>query len=113
MVIRSQEELSWAKGQIEEIRKEAEDFRESFETLEEFAEAVPDGGKEYIRTRQLEGALKLSEALLEAIGLRKESRGSHYRQDYPEKNEELGYPIRAGWQEGKLWLSMEKPRCKD
>lgn len=42
---------------------------------------------------RLQAAYELSERLLTAAGLRKESRGSHYRSDYPVKKEGYSMPI--------------------
>lgn len=67
-----------------------------------------DGGKtpweRYLESRELEAALELSEALLKAALLRKESRGSHYRVDYPEKKEELNRKIVTSMQNGELYM---------
>ncbi len=102
MVVRCEKELAWALGQVEEIRKEAKQCRVSYQTAEEFESAVPDAGKQYICGKQLEGALELSEAMLSAIRQRRESRGSHYREDYPKKEEKQGCPIRVRKQDGRL-----------
>lgn len=48
----------------------------------------------------LMAALCLSECLLNAILLRRESRGPHYRIDCPEKKETLSRRILSEWQEG-------------
>ena len=49
---------------------------------------------------RLTAALYLSECLMKAILLRKESRGSHYRWDYPEKKENLSKRILSVWDDG-------------
>lgn len=107
MVVRCEKDLAWALDQVERIRSEAGSRRESFQTVEEFMAAVPDAGKQYVCGKQLEGALELSEAMLRAIEQRKDSRGSHYREDYPEKEDKFRYPIRVGKQNGKLQLSFD------
>ena len=49
---------------------------------------------------RLTAALHLSECLMKAILLRKESRGSHYRWDYPEKKENFSKRILSVWDDG-------------
>lgn len=45
------------------------------------------------RTYRLEGRLYTAQAVLQSALLRRESRGSHYRSDYPEQNSALEKPI--------------------
>ena len=49
---------------------------------------------------RLRAALYLSECLMKAVRLRKESRGSHYRWDYPEKKENFPKRILSVWDDG-------------
>ena len=62
----------------------------------------------YQKTRELEAAFVLSEALLRAARLRKESRGSHYRLDYPKKDKELEAPVIVSWKDGEVHLEQKR-----
>lgn len=60
----------------------------------------------YLESRELEAALILSEALLRAALLRKESRGSHFRADYPKKDENLRRKIVTSFRDGELYTRL-------
>ncbi len=51
-------------------------------------------------SRILEGQLITAIAILEAALIRRESRGSHYREDYPELNPEMSRPIILSYEDG-------------
>ena len=51
-------------------------------------------------SRILEGQLMTAQCILKAALLRKESRGSHFREDFPESNSELAFPIELHWDNG-------------
>lgn len=84
MVVREEEGIVEALEVLAVIRERANASRKELNLLDL---------KEYQRTRELEAALTLSEAMLRAMLIRKESRGSHFRRDYPYKNEEFSKPI--------------------
>lgn len=50
-------------------------------------------------SRILEGQLTTAMYILKAALLRRESRGSHFREDYPESNPDLAHPIELVWDE--------------
>lgn len=60
----------------------------------------------YLESRELEAALILSEALLRAALLRKESRGSHFRADYPKRDENLRRKIVTSFRDGELYTRL-------
>lgn len=91
MVVRREETLLEALEQLSLIRAEGEKRRlplqeEPEEMGRPVQEREPDPAERYRMTRELEGALCLSQAMLRAIQMRKESRGSHYRADFPQKD---------------------------
>ncbi|MEG0591718.1 MAG: FAD-binding protein [Coprobacillus sp.] len=77
MIVRNEEGLKYALDNIQ--------------ILENTFEYCDDGS--YIDTTRLLAAFYLSKALLNAMIIRKESRGSHYREDYPIENKEFEYKI--------------------
>lgn len=50
--------------------------------------------------RILEGQFMTAQCILKAALLRTESRGSHFREDFPESNPELAFPIEICWNNG-------------
>ena len=95
MVVREEGQLLHALEQITEVEKKAEKSRY---LLQQNATA----GRQYQKTRELQAAITLSRTMLQAIRLRKESRGSHYRADYPVKNNNISKPIISVQKEGKI-----------
>ncbi|MBM7686280.1 FAD-binding protein [Defluviitalea raffinosedens] len=95
MVAREEKLTLHALEQISEIKNKAEKSRFALQQNE-------ITGKHYVKTRELEAAITLSEAMLQGILLRKESRGSHYRVDYPIKNHNMAKPIISTLKEGKI-----------
>lgn len=77
MIVRNQTGLELAMNQIEEIEHSLEYQDNSL----------------YRETTRLLAAMAMSKALLKAMLMRKESRGSHYREDYPEQNKEYNSQI--------------------
>lgn len=76
MVVRSEQGLKNALDTVYELRERLE-------------EHPSENGAEIARTRRMNGQLCTAECVLQAALLRKESRGSHCRSDYPEENAEL------------------------
>lgn len=104
MVVREEGQVLHALKQIAEVEEEAENSRL---LLEQSATS----GRQYQKTRELMAAITLSKTMLQAILLRKESRGSHYRADYPMKNIEISKPIISMLKEGTItqaFLEKEK-----
>lgn len=99
MIVRHKAQLNWALEQIAEIKNEAENSRQALEHN-------MAAGRQYQRMRRLEAAIVLSEAMLSAMLLRAESRGSHYREDYTTKNNELAKPVICKLRDGKTVLSF-------
>ena len=56
---------------------------------------------EYLDSNRLLSTVEMAKSCIEAMDLRKESRGSHYREDYPEKDERLGALIRVRLENGE------------
>jgi L-aspartate oxidase len=50
---------------------------------------------DYLDSNRLLSSVEMAKACIEAMDLRKESRGSHYREDYPEKDESLEKMIKV------------------
>ena len=80
MVVRSEQGLKNALDTVYKLRSRLE-------------EHPSEDGSEIARTRRMRGQLCTAECVLQAALLRKESRGSHCRSDYPEKNAELAKRI--------------------
>ena len=89
MVIRNGARAELALNKLERLkafcRREAKEFREGDDVA----------GLDV--SCRLRAALYLSECLMKAVRLRKESRGSHYRWDYPEKKEKFSKRILSVW----------------
>ena len=56
----------------------------------------------------LKEILVLSKAIITCAGSRKESRGAHYRSDYPEINDELGYSTIISYDNGSFNVRPDK-----
>lgn len=65
---------------------------------------------EVAATMRFRGRLHTAEAILQASLMRKESRGSHYREDYPEKNESMERPILVRGEIGHVCGAFSEPR---
>ncbi len=70
--------------------------RESLERVRDFIGSMElEKGRsstllEYLDSNRLLSTVEMAKSCIEAMDLRKESRGSHYREDYPEKDESIG-----------------------
>lgn len=104
MVVREEKVLLEALRELETLKGEGERQRRS---LDEAGADLPPWER-YQKTRELEAAFVLSEALLRAARLRKESRGSHYRLDYPKKDKELEAPVIVSWKDGEVHLEQKR-----
>lgn len=104
MVVREEKVLLEALRELETLKDEGEQQRRS---LDEAGADLPPWER-YQKTRELEAAFVLSEALLRAARLRKESRGSHYRLDYPKKDKELEVPVIVSWKDGEVHLEQKR-----
>jgi L-aspartate oxidase len=56
---------------------------------------------EYLDSNRLLSTVEMAKSCIEAMDLRKESRGSHFREDYPEKDESIGALIRVRLENGE------------
>ena len=117
MVVREEKVLLEALRELETLKGEGERQRRSLDEAEaEDGRGNAAEGKlrslppweRYQKTRELEAAFVLSEALLRAARLRKESRGSHYRLDYPKKDKELEAPVIVSWKDGEVHLEQKR-----
>lgn len=118
MVIRREETILAALKQLAAIREEGERRRLPLcEFQEEIGEAEretsdPAGARQYRLTRELEGTLLLSEALLRAALMRRESRGSHYRADFPQLDHNLDGVIQVREAENGLQVCLRPKRVR-
>jgi fumarate reductase (CoM/CoB) subunit A len=79
LVIRTEEKCRHLKEQLNRLKKEAEDA--SFKSMDAWA------------PYELRNMFITAEIMLYAVQKRKESRGSHYREDYPRKDPAFEQPI--------------------
>lgn len=93
MVIRSENGLRHAHAQLQQL------LRQVKKTPAEDAAVIRD-------SRLLWGQLQLAVCIVKAQLMRKESRGSHYREDFPEEKEEMNRPIviKKRWGRNVLWF---------
>lgn len=88
------------------IRSEAE-LREALDRMKELSnmQTVPtEDGRKAAETRRLEGQLLTATCILEAALARGESRGSHYREDYPEADPVQARPVELSYEGDRLVL---------
>lgn len=107
MVVREEKVLLEALRELETLKDEGERQRRSLEEAEGGRGNSLPSWERYQKTRELEAAFVLSEALLQAARLRRESRGSHYRLDYPKKDKELEMPMIVSWKDGEVHLEQK------
>ncbi len=94
MVIRSQTGSEQALTAITGIRQKLEQEKMAF--------TVGDTMADVAAFHDLEAAIALSTALHQAILLRKESRGSHFRADFPEKSQLYARPVTSRLNRGEI-----------
>lgn len=93
MVIRSERELKKALSELAVIQKRMEREGRPCRDLKEISESV-----------SLLAVLVLTKGMLEAMLLRKESRGSHYREDFPYLDEEFARPLEVEKKKEKIQI---------
>lgn len=118
MVVRREEKLVWALEQLASIRAESEKRRRPLSDKEgQRGGSQPEQPKQpdgldmagrYRMTRELEGTLCLSEAMLRAALMRRESRGSHYRADFPSLDHGFDHVILARETQEGLAVCLEE-----
>ncbi|UCF92518.1 MAG: FAD-binding protein [Desulfobacterales bacterium] len=86
---RTVKEIMWNRAGIIRDRRELE---VGLEQIQELAATLPrlriDDGRELFKALELKNMLVLAEMVCRAALLRTESRGAHYRRDYPEEDNE-------------------------
>ncbi|OLO28095.1 succinate dehydrogenase/fumarate reductase flavoprotein subunit [Alkalihalophilus pseudofirmus] len=95
-VVRSEQQLMAAIKEINAIDSYI-DLRQLFESTTSRKQAV-----------QLRNFIKLSQILLKAMLERKESRGAHYREDYPHEKSEYNKRLYISEKEGCIALTFDK-----
>lgn len=89
MVVRSEEKLKEALGYMDEL-------------LDECAFSKSEKVDEISDSKRLVGKINIAKAVLMAELMRKESRGSHYREDYSETNPNMDMPIEITYHNGDI-----------
>jgi succinate dehydrogenase/fumarate reductase flavoprotein subunit len=99
-------ELMWLNAGIVRQKSSLERALESIDTLKrKLPDCAITGLKDLIRYLELENMLCLSEIICRSALLRKESRGSHYRLDYPEEDDQNWLlNIKAELRDGKITI---------
>ncbi|NLI12184.1 MAG: FAD-dependent oxidoreductase [Peptococcaceae bacterium] len=92
-IVRIQEMIEKGLAQLAELKKEAETMH---------AEEGDIWNYSLVEALEVKHMLKVSEAVLLSASMRKESRGSHYREDYPAKDEAYMSNMVIVQKEGKL-----------
>lgn len=93
MVIRSGEGLAQALAQVQQMREAL---------LADTVPAAPQQAAEAADTLRLLAQYTTAQSLLLAASLRTESRGSHYREDYPAPSKALEHPTFLEMRDGKI-----------
>ena len=76
------------------------------EKLEEAVQAVRMTGREGLGEREI-NRLNLAEAMLLSASFRKESRGAHYRSDYPDRDGDFKCAVLARLSDGRINISRK------
>lgn len=87
MILREESGLSFALEQVRGMKARLSDGAVLLK------DTGPGAVKAAAQTRLLQGQLGTAESILKAALLRKESRGAHYRTDYPSENPSMACPI--------------------
>lgn len=93
MILRSEDDSKQALAQLQELQT-------TYHAQKVEADLSKVSVQQLKETVDLEAALLLSTAFHQAIILRKESRGSHYRVEYPELDEAYGAVITSKFEQG-------------
>jgi succinate dehydrogenase / fumarate reductase flavoprotein subunit len=83
-IIREEPKL---KNALSRILKLKEDFHFKYKNLQEY-KIHNDNGENIVLTWQVKSSLIVCEAIIRSALMRQESRGAHYRSDFPKKDEE-------------------------
>ncbi len=86
-------------------------LRMAIEELEQLTERVNscyDEGADIIENQSLRDSCLLGQAMLQSALARNESRGAHFRSDYPEEREEYQKQTVAVWDGASIRISLEK-----
>jgi succinate dehydrogenase / fumarate reductase flavoprotein subunit len=96
VLLRDTRDLMWRKVGIvknmPELDSAIERLGEYSDRIEKNSIAIETGKQEFIRkSHRLNSVIQLSLLIAQSAKLRKESRGSHYRTDYPNSNDEMRF----------------------
>lgn len=97
MIVREEKNLLKALERLSVIKEKTKSTKKTLDS---------NNIKNYQETKELEATLMLSEAMLKAMLMRKESRGSHYRKDYINKEEDFSRPIKIKYKNNMAELSF-------
>lgn len=78
-IVRDEDGLKTAQTKLDEIDKKANDMKVS---------EIPEFNEDIIVALEIKSMIKLARLIIQSALLRKESRGAHFRSDYPETNDE-------------------------
>ena len=72
--------------------------------------SVPDGVScaDLVQSQRVQHQIALARCVLTAQQLRRESRGSHFRSDYPVRNDAMASSIRITAEHGSIHATFEK-----
>ncbi len=102
-IVRSEKGLNDALGDIDQLKERSEN-------------AGCNGNREYNpgwhTAIELKHMLTIAEAITRAAVVRKESRGGHYRSDYPEKSEKYGEVNSVVWKDADGQMKMDQQQKK-
>ncbi|MDY2745137.1 MAG: FAD-binding protein, partial [Methanosphaera sp.] len=77
-IVRDEDGLKTAQTKLDEIDKKANDMKVS---------EIPEFNEDIIVALEIKSMIKLARLIIQSALLRKESRGAHFRSDYPETND--------------------------